>query len=55
VDDIHTDDFTVGLLDLFELSQEVPETALCDNLIVREDTHAVEFWAGLLLSGQVTP
>lgn len=52
---IDADDLTVGLLDLAELGQEVPEPGLSDNSVGREDAHAVQLGRGVSLGGQVTP
>ena len=52
---IEADDLTVGLLDLPELSQEVPEPRLGHDRVRRKDAHAVELGRGVCLSGQVTP
>ena len=52
---IEADDLTVGLLDLPELSQEVPEPRLGHDRVGRKDAHAVELGRGVGLGGQVTP
>lgn len=52
---IEADDLTVGLLDLPELSQEVPEPRLGHDRVRRKDAHAVELGRGVGLGGQVTP
>lgn len=52
---VQGNDLTVGLLDLAELGEEVPETALGDNRVGGEDTHAVELRGGLRVSGQMAP
>lgn len=52
---VQADDLTVGLLDLAELGEEVPETALGNNGVGSEDTHAVELRGGLRVSGQMAP
>ena len=52
---IEADDLTVGLLDLPELSQEVPEPRLGHDRVGRKDAHAVELGRGVGLSGQQTP
>jgi len=44
---------TGGLLHLSELTNEVPETRLCDRLVDGKDPHAVELGRGLLLGGKV--
>lgn len=55
VDHVEADDLTVGLLDLTELGQEVPEARLGHNGVGREDAHAVQLGRGVSLGGQVTP
>ena len=52
---IEADDFTIGLLDLAQLHQKVPESGFGDNGIVGEDTHAVEFGIWVRIGGQVSP
>jgi hypothetical protein len=49
VDDVQGDDLAVGLLNLAELHQEVPEAGLGYNSVVGEYAHAVEFrsWVGV--------
>jgi len=49
VDNVDADNFTAGLLDLFKLPKEVPETGLCNDFVGSEDTHAVDFRSGLSL------
>jgi len=53
VDDVHSDYLSVGLLDLLQLSQEIPETRFGDDIIGREDTHAVNLGIGLILRREV--
>jgi len=55
VNNIDTNDFTIGLFDLLQLSEEVPEPRLCDDLVRREDPHTVDFGSGLGLRRQMTP
>lgn len=50
---VQADDLAVGLLDLLELGQEVPETGLGDNLIGSEDAHAVELGGRVGLGRQM--
>lgn len=50
---VHGDDLTIGLLDLLELHQEVPETGLGNDLIGGKDAHAVELGGGVALGGQM--
>ena len=52
---VEADDLTVGLLDLTELGQEVPEPRLSDDGVGRKDAHAVQLGRGVGLGGQVTP
>lgn len=52
---VQADDLTVGLLQLAELSKEVPEPGLSDNGVGRKDAHAVQLGRGVRLGGQVTP
>lgn len=52
---VETDDLSVGLLDLAELHQEVPESRLSDNIVGSEDAHAVQLRGGVGLGGQVAP
>lgn len=52
---VQSDDLAVGLLDLSQLGEEVPEAGLCDNFIGCKDAHAVELWGWVCLRGQVTP
>lgn len=52
---IEADDLTVGLLDLLELGQEVPEARLGHNSVRRKDAHAVQLGRRVRLGGQVTP
>lgn len=52
---VQADNLTVGLLDLLQLHQEVPEAGLGDNLIGGEDAHAVQLRGGVSLGGQVAP
>lgn len=53
VDLLDVDDFAGGLLELLQLTQEVPETRLGDNAIGRKDSHLVERSGGLLLCRQL--
>jgi len=55
VDHIQTDDFTIGLLDLSELHQEVPETGFCNHGVGCKNPHAIELWSGVGVGGQVAP
>lgn len=52
---VQRNDLTVGLLDLSELGEEVPETALGDDIVRGEDAHAVELWGWVGVGGQMTP
>ena len=53
VDLFQADNLTGGLLELFQLAQEVPETGLGDNAIGSKDSHFVERSRGLLLCWQL--
>jgi len=53
VDLVQAHDLTVGLLDLAELGQEVPETGLGNNIVRCEDAHAVELRARVRIGRQV--
>lgn len=55
IDHVQADDLAIGLLDLPELSKEVPEPRLGHNGVGREDAHAVQLGRGVGLGGQVTP
>lgn len=50
---VKADDLTVGLLDLSELHQKVPEAGLCNNGVGCEYPHAVQFWGWVCLRWQV--
>jgi hypothetical protein len=52
---VQADDLTVGLLDLPQTGEEVPETALSNNRVGRKNAHTVELGSGLGVSGQMTP
>lgn len=52
---VDTDDLASGLLHLAETAKEIPETGLGNNLIGREDAHAIEGGAGVSLGGQMAP
>lgn len=52
---VEADDLTVGLLDLPQAGEEVPETALGNNRVGRKDAHTVELRSGLGVSGQMAP
>jgi len=53
VDHVEADNFTVGLLDLSELHQEVPETRLCDDSVDRKNSHPVQLGRRVCLGGQM--
>lgn len=55
VDHVEADDFTVGLLHLLQLGEEVPEARLGHHCVGSEDAHAVELGRGIRLGGQVAP
>jgi len=52
---VQADDLTVGLLDLPQTGEEVPETALSNNRVGRKDAHTVELGSRLGVSGQMAP
>lgn len=52
---VQADDLAVGLLDLAQLGEEVPETALGDDIVGSEDAHAVELGGRVGVGGQVAP
>lgn len=54
LDLLDLDDLTVGLLDLLQLRQKVPESRLGDDVVWRKDGHAVQRWVGDLAGGQMT-
>ena len=50
---VQAHDLTVGLLDLLQLHQEVPEAGLGDDIIGGEDAHAVQLGGGVGLGRQM--
>lgn len=50
---VKANDLTVGLLDLPQAGEEVPETALSNNRVGRKDAHTVELGSRLRLGGQM--
>ena len=52
---VEADDLTVGLLDLLELGEEVPEARLGNNCVGSKDAHAVQLGGRVCLGGQVAP
>jgi hypothetical protein len=52
---IDADNLAVGLLDLAELHQKVPESGLGNDLVRGEDPHAVQLRGRVGLGGQVAP
>jgi hypothetical protein len=50
---VKADDFTVGLLDLSQLHQEVPESRLCNHGVWCKYAHPVQLWGWVRLGGQV--
>lgn len=52
---VQADDLTVGLLDLLQLGQEVPEAGLGNDLIGCENSHAVQLGGRVGLAGQMAP
>lgn len=55
VDLLDRHDLTGGLLELLQLTQEIPETGLGDDVVGSEDSHLVERSGRLLLGGQLAP
>lgn len=53
VDDVDSNYLSVGLFDLLQLSQEIPEPRFGDDIIGREDTHAVNLGIWLVLRREV--
>jgi hypothetical protein len=53
VDLVEGNDLAVGLLDLAELHQEIPESGFGDHIIGSEDAHAVEFGGRVRLGRQM--
>lgn len=51
---VQADDLTVGLLDLAQLGEEVPETRLGDDIVWCKDTHAVELWGWVGVTWEMT-
>lgn len=52
---VQADDLTVGLLDLAQLGEEVPETGLGDDIVGSKDAHAVQLGSWVGVRGQVAP
>lgn len=52
---IKTDDFSVRLLDLSELHQEIPEPRFGNNIVRGEYKHAIKLWGRVRLCRQMTP
>lgn len=50
---VHGNDLAVGLLDLAELLQKVPEAGLGDNSVGSKDAHTVELRVRLLVRGEL--
>jgi len=55
VDDVQGDDLAVGLLDLAQLHEEVPEAGLGNHGVGCEDSHAVEFRGRVGVCRKVAP
>lgn len=51
----NVNDFSGGLLELLQLTKEIPETGLGDDSVGGEDPHFVERSLWLLLCGQFAP
>lgn len=52
---VEGDDLSVGLLDLLQLSEVVPESRLGDNVVGSENSHSVELGGLLRLGGELSP
>lgn len=50
---VDADDFSIGLLDLSQLHQEVPETGLCNHGVWRKYSHSVELGRWVCLGWQM--
>ena len=50
---VQADNLTIGLLDLLELGEEVPEARLGDDVVGGEDSHAIELRGGSRVGRQV--
>jgi len=55
VNNVDAKDFSTGFFNLLELPQEVPEARLGDDLIRRENPHAIDFRVGVVFGGQMAP
>lgn len=51
--DVKGNDLSVGLLDLAELHQEVPEAGLGNHSVWRKNAHAVQLWRWVCLGRQM--
>lgn len=51
---LNLDNLAVGLLNLLQFRKKVPEPRLCNDMIGRKDGHAVQWWVGDLLGGQMS-
>lgn len=51
--DVKGNDLSVGLLDLAELHQEVPEAGLGNHSVWRKNAHAVQLWRWVCLGWQM--
>ena len=52
---VEWDNLAIRLLDLSQLSEEIPESWLGDNIIGSEDAHPVELGGRVGLAGQMAP
>jgi len=50
---VDADNLSIGLLDLSQLHQEVPETGLCNNGVGRKYSHSVKLGRWVCLSWQM--
>jgi len=54
VNNIDTNNLSIGFLDFLQLTEEVPETRLRNDFIGRKDAHTVDLGGRLSLGGQMT-
>lgn len=52
---IQADNFAIGLLDLLQLGEEIPEARLGNDIVRGEDAHTVELGRRVGVGGQVAP
>ena len=52
---VQAHDLAIGLLDLLQLCEEVPESGFSDHSVSCEYAHAIQLWSRVGIGGQVTP